>query len=101
MGHDHKPKQRSKHVHFIPQHQWVAVRDKIEVDYVLRMETLEPDWEEFLLDIEIPHVDLDPINQSSHIEWQEYYTDQMAEVVYNYYWKDFIIFKYPKFSWSK
>lgn len=95
MGHDDKPKAHVRHVHYIPQYEWIEPK----VDYILRMERLKEDWENFLEDVGLDFVSLGHINKTKHDPWEEYYDDDTAEIVYEYYKKDFIKFKYRKNSW--
>lgn len=83
------------HVHFLPQVDWIDN----SIDYILRLESLNVEWEKFLKTIKMRYVPLKTINRSIHSHWKHYYDKECAEAVYNYYKKDFLRFHYRKDSW--
>lgn len=91
-----------KHVHFRSQCFWLKnSQGAINIDYILRFETLNEDWNKFLEEVQLPPRKLPRKNISKHDQWQKYYTDKEAEVIYKRYQEDFEALKYSKQSYIK
>ncbi|WP_178983472.1 sulfotransferase family 2 domain-containing protein [Winogradskyella helgolandensis] len=88
--------------HFIPQYEFVIdANGDIGLDFMGKFETLKSDYEK-LID-RFPGIKSLPelnINNSKG-DYTEYYTKEMAEIVYNVYKMDFDTFNYPKNSYLK
>lgn len=62
-------------------------------DYIARFENLSEDWKK--IQAQFPHLPELPIrNQTKKDNWQDYYTVELAEIVYQRYQKDCEIFGY-------
>ena len=80
--------------HLLPQHKFIYKNDKCLVDYIGRFENLEKDFEpirkKYNLE-KLPHLNK---TQKSKDEWKNYYTKELADLVYKRYRKDFDLW-YP------
>ena len=63
-------------------------------DYVGRYETLEESWETILKEIGMPPIKLPKHGATVHEPWEDVYTEEMKEIVYNYNKSDFENFNY-------
>ena len=86
---------------------WDYVTDEtgnIIVDFIGRFENIN---EDFIILQQICDVDnqnkktLEWFNKSDHGDWRSYYDDEIAEIVYENWKKDFINFNYDKNSYKK
>jgi hypothetical protein len=90
-------KKTHKSLWFIPQHEYITNEEgELIVDYVGRQEELENSYQHVCEKLNIPFQQLDKINASSHKPYQEYFNDELTEMVYEYYKTDFINFNYNK-----
>jgi len=90
-----------------PQARFIAVKNQILVDKIIRYEELDKQWPEIVTEISnstpngfsLPSSFLQRANVSVFREnrpWQDYYTPQLKEKVYELYKRDFELFNYPK-----
>ena len=67
----------------------------IDVDFIGRYETLQDDFDYVCEQLNIETYKLPHYNKSKqHNHWESYYTDELKEVVYNYFEDDFKNFGY-------
>jgi len=93
---------RVVHPHFRTQCYWVKNKDdKLDINFMMRFETLERDWITFLDHYKIPWTSLPQRNSSEHERWKNYYTKRIADVVYSIYEEDFRRLGYSRDSWEK
>lgn len=79
-----------------PQTRWITDENgEIFLDYVGRFETIQQSFEIITAKLGI-QTQLPKINTTQHKPYQEYYTPETAEIVYNYYLQDFKTLDYPK-----
>ena len=66
-----------------------------ELDFLIKYENLDEDWERFSkwLGVELPPLFYK--NKSKHGPWQEYFSDDQLDTVYQIYEQDFIKYGYP------
>ena len=64
------------------------------VDYIMRMESLQSDFNNVCDRLDRPHVTLENVNKSKHKHYTEYYDDEAREIVERNYAKDIEYFKY-------
>jgi hypothetical protein len=99
-GKVHRARRRKKnkkiiHPHFRTQCYWILNNKKeIGVDYVLRYENLEEDWQDFLVDQNMNVVPLKVVNKSRHKPYYKYYDRELANIVYKAYEPDFLRLNY-------
>jgi len=90
-----------------PQARFVAIKKIVLVDKILRYETLAEEWPSIIEEImkkvpdgySRPKDILDRVNASNGREgrnWQDYYTPELKEKVYELYRRDFELFNYTK-----
>ncbi len=81
--------------HFIPQYKYITDQnDRVILDYIGRFETLETDFnyvcKKLNIDTQLAHQ-----NKTKHREkYQKLYTDEMQNIIYNIYKKDFELLEY-------
>jgi hypothetical protein len=75
--------------HFMPQHEFICDDKEIIVDELGRFENLRADVKRILNIGNLPH-----LNSSNKTPWESYYTDELRDIVYNLYRKDFEVFGY-------
>ena len=70
------------------------------VDFVGKVESLQQDFNEVCRHIKLPLSNLKKINSSKHTIYSAYYDEELAELAYTYYQKDFKVFNYSQDSWK-
>lgn len=88
---------RGKHPHFFPQSYWTDDT----IDRILRFETIQEGWESLLDEWSIPFIELPHNNASNPFDYKDFYTEEIASIVYDKYKCDFERFKYNKESWRR
>lgn len=94
-------------VFFWPQHRFVTIKKIVLVDDIIRFENMDAEWPAIQAKImeKVPArfaalpTDLNVENPSHNRmgkKWQEYYTPELKEMVYEMYERDFEIFEYKK-----
>lgn len=79
--------------HLQPQYTWVLTRDNKVETKIAKLENLNEDMTEILQ----TKIELGVVNKSDRKkDWNEYYTKELKEKVYNFYKLDFLVFKYEK-----
>lgn len=78
----------------LPQKQHVLVDDAPEVDAVCRFETLESDFERISARLGTVGAALHHHNRSTHKPYQEYYTRELQDIVFEQFKVDFDYFGY-------
>jgi hypothetical protein len=90
-------KKTHKHILFIPQSDFICdANDQLMINYTGRYETLQSSYDTVCDSINLTKSSLETINSSTHMPYKEYYNDELKEMVYNFYKKDFIHFGYSK-----
>lgn len=79
-----------------PMSQYLCVDGRLAVKYVGRFEQLLYDWAAICGLIVGEFTPLPKANQSTHKPWQEYYTPELADIVYEHYKEDYMTFGYHK-----
>lgn len=83
--------------HFKPQNYWIPNG----VSFIGRFENINEDLNKLCVELGIEYSGkLSVTNTSKHRIFKEYYTDKLADIVYNLYKKDFEIFDYKKDSYK-
>lgn len=84
----------SRYHHVVPMHEYLYEDGKCLVDFIGRFENIDEDWKKICEKIgneELPHS-----NKIPHVPWQEFYTQELKEIVREQYAKDFELFGYEK-----
>jgi chondroitin 4-sulfotransferase 11 len=92
-----------------PQARFISIKKIILVDKVIRYENLDNEWPEVIEEImkRVPegfsrpkdyleHVNPDGVTGRNKRPWQDYYTPELKQMVYELYRRDFDLFNYPK-----
>jgi chondroitin 4-sulfotransferase 11 len=81
-------------VHFKPQHMFICDASlRLRVDFVGRVETIEADFRHVCLRLGVAAA-LDWTNRSNHRPYQDYYTDELQDIVGAVYANDIALFGY-------
>ena len=67
----------------------------IDINQIIRYESLQEDFNLFCDNIEIPRYTLPHYNTSEHKSWEHYYTKELKEFVYGIFQVDFDRFGFP------
>lgn len=79
--------------HLISQHILVYGKDgKPYVDFIGRFENLSVEWKKLQDKIDLPELPFR--NQTEKDDWRDYYTKELAQLVYTRYQRDFEVFGY-------
>ncbi|WP_455198072.1 sulfotransferase family 2 domain-containing protein [Kaarinaea lacus] len=70
--------------------------DKMIIDYIGRFENLENDFYEIVNKIGLNDITLPKVNVSKHRSFEEYYTEESAQRVYDLWRQDFEVLGYDK-----
>lgn len=70
--------------------------DKMIIDYIGRFESLENDFNEIVKNIGLTGVTLPKVNVSKHRSFEEYYTEESAQRVYELWRQDFEVLGYSR-----
>ena len=92
-------KKNVRHSHYHRQSDFVTIDGKLAVNWILRFEYLQTHWWKFLLHRGLEHVDLPHVNKTEHHHWKDYYVEEVADKVYEFYKEDFDRFEYRRDSW--
>lgn len=73
-------------------------RGEIAVDFIGKLENFAEDWKHISDTLGLSTVELvnQKLNASKHKPYQEYYTKELQELVYNYYKEDFDLLGYSQ-----
>lgn len=85
-----------KQIHFMPQYSWIYYRGVSLCNYIGHYETIQEDIEKLSGIIDLKSVELPKLNTSIHKPYEEYYTDELKRIVYNWYQQDFYHFGYER-----
>jgi hypothetical protein len=89
-------KKVTKQAFLIPQYKFVTNKvEKLTVNYVCRLENLQDDFDKVCEELKLPKTDLQKINSSNSSKHPEIYDDELKEMIYDFYRKDFELFDYP------
>ena len=84
-----------KQQHFIPQYKYILdSNNNINIDFIGRFENLHKDFDIICKKIGIKTPKLRHLNSRPHDQYQLYYTDETAEIIYNAYKEDIDYFDY-------
>lgn len=97
----------TENIHWWPQARFVAIKNAILVDEIIRIEELNTRWPQIVekmmenvpAGFSRPTTILGVSNPSPSRQgrpWQDYYTPELKEKVYELYKRDFLLFNYPK-----
>ena len=90
-------KKNHKQILFIPQTEFLYDDSNISlINYAGRYENLQASYDSVCESVNLPKSLLETVNSSEHKPYKEYYNDELKEMVYNFYEKDFLHFGYPK-----
>ncbi len=73
---------------------WISENNKIIVDYVGKLETIEKDWEHICEQLKIKQMPLPHINKSKHRDYRKYYNDESIQIVAERFKKTIDLFDY-------
>jgi len=84
--------------HYIPQYKFVYIDGVCKMDYVMKFEKINKDWEILCKKLKINRKLIKDGTYSSgkKYNYNEYYDDELRNIVYNLYKEDFELFNYPK-----
>lgn len=85
--------------HYLPQYKFTHnYKDLLIVDFIGKLENIQEDWnvvcKKLMIENEITHSK--KYASPFEYKYEEYYTPELKEIVYQLYEKDFIYFKYEK-----
>lgn len=80
---------------FRPQHEFILLHGKLAVDKLIHFERINEEWPEVANKIHVQNT-LPTINRSAHKPWEEIFTQQMRDKIYQLYWADFELLGYKK-----
>ena len=87
-----------KHEAWHPQHVWIAKKENshtsLMVDFVLRHENLENDFQTLCEKLGIQNIHLSRINPSNHEKYRTCYTEETKKIIEEVYATDIELFKY-------
>ena len=85
--------------HTVHQYKFITVNDKIKVDMVLHLENLENEIKLLPDNLKInKNIKLFKLNKTNRKS--KYLNEKLADKIYNFYEKDFVILKYNKDTWT-
>ncbi len=80
---------------FRPQHEFVMNQSgQLMVDYVGKYEALQSDFDHICHQIDLPFATLSPVNVSQREPYLHYFDQELQELVYSFYRRDFVLFGY-------
>lgn len=77
-----------------PQSDWLFDEDRCVVDFVGRYENLQSDFDFVCDQLNVPTSTLPKKNVTRHKPYEQYYTPELADKVFKYYYRDFVNFGY-------
>ena len=81
--------------HFMPQYKYILdSNDNINIDFIGKFENLHEDFNIICNRIGIKTPELQHLNNRPHDQYQLYYTDKTADIIYNTYKEDIDYFDY-------
>jgi hypothetical protein len=83
-----------RHQSWSPQHVWSCENNNLQVDYVLRFENLEEDFQGFCRELEIPNMGELPFLNTSRRPATGNVSQAAKEILREFYAQDFEIFDY-------
>ena len=84
-----------KYTHFIPQYKFICSNEILDVDFVLRFESLEKDLNNLMINLNLEKTfELKHINRTDHKYYKNYYSSSTISIVKSLYEKDIQIFNY-------
>jgi len=83
-------------IHFRPQLDYCLVDDVNRMDFVGHQENFDIDFSEACRLIGVPRPATGRYRFSEHAHFKEYYDDDMKDIIYRFYQKDFEAFEYDK-----
>ncbi|MBC9798669.1 sulfotransferase family 2 domain-containing protein [Sinomicrobium weinanense] len=82
-------------LHFIPQYKWITdLNGNIVIGSILKYESLNNDFNDFLQKNNRRPVTIPIINGSKHVHYPQYYDKETIEIIRNVYQQDIILFDY-------
>lgn len=86
-----------EHVLCRPQFEFVTdEEERLVVDFVAKLETLQGDFDRICGELGFPHVELERINASRPEEQSASFDSELGGMIREYFRKDFELFDYPK-----
>lgn len=92
-------------IYFTPQFKFITIKNIILVDEYIKFENLNEEWPKLVKKINTLH-NFTPIKSNLNVinatpykmnkNWEDYYTEETKEIIYNLYKKDFELFNYKK-----
>jgi len=90
-----------KRLWFQPQTDFLYDQEgNLQVNFVGKVEELQGDYSQVCTKLHLPDTTLEKVNASSHRAFQQYFDEELAEMAFHYYQKDFIAFDYAEDSWK-
>jgi hypothetical protein len=77
-----------------PMTSMVCYADKLDMDYIIKYETLQEDFDNMCVLLKIDKVKLPQYNQTAHDDYRSYYDNEMVEIVAKLHSKDIELFDY-------
>ena len=84
--------------HYLPQYKFIYIDGKCTMDYIIKFERLDKDWEIVCkkLNIKRKLVNEGKYSSGKKYDYNDYYDDELRNIVYNLYKEDFELFNYPQ-----
>lgn len=84
--------------HYLPQYKFTHINNKCEMDIILKFENLKTDWITLCKKInkDIKLIKVDKYSSLNKYNYLDYYDNELKNIVYELYKKDFILFNYEK-----
>lgn len=90
-------RQTKKHILFKPQYEFICDESgNLMIDYKGQYEDLQGGYNHIAQELNISTEELDQVNGSKHEHYSTYYNDELKELVYKMYLKDFELLGYSK-----
>ena len=85
---------KKNNTHWGSQKRSVTIENKVEMDYIIKMENIQEDFNEVCSQLNIDKIILPHKNKTNHSHYREYYNDNMKNLVTEWYKEDIEFFKY-------
>lgn len=78
----------------MPQVDFLSDSQGLNINYIAHTETLSFDWQQLARNIKLDAVDFPHENMSTPTDYREWYDDELKEIMFKRFEKDFIMFNY-------
>lgn len=75
---------------------WLSDEKGIAVKYIMKLEDANNCWDEVLSKIGCEKIELPHLKKGENVDWKDYYTKRLKDIVYKRFKRDFEYFNYDK-----